>query len=450
MVLNHPLWNLYQHEASRFRNLLDDLLGQYSAFIHAFEVNGLRTWKENQSVAELAYRWNQLVVSGGDRHGCEPNANVNITNAQSFSEFAHEVRVRRVSHVLFMPQYADPLGSRWLRLFLDATRYYPDMPRGAQSWDDRTFHPDANGACLPALFPLEPSPQLPSADLCDDRNVRVKPSPSLATNNEPKRACPATRPGRWRRISMTSSALRVAFFPDSYNEVNGVAHTARQFEQYARRHGVPMLLVTGANESRVTVEDSITRMELKRGCISFALDRDLRFDLAFLRHYRRIAAALREFKPDLLHVTGPNDVGISGVIAAHKLGIPLAASWHTNVHEYAARRAKRIVPTGIAKREGLTQYVQDTSFKITARYFQIARWLYAPNQELIDQLGAATGKPCFLMARGVDATAFNPSHRDRKDGKIVVGYVGRSDCRKERSRVRRAGTRIKSRRTDQL
>jgi hypothetical protein len=149
VVLNHPLWNLYQHEASRFRNLLDDLLGQYSAFIHAFEVNGLRTWKENQSVAELAYRWNQLVVSGGDRHGCEPNANVNITNAQSFSEFAHEVRVRRVSHVLFMPQYADPLGSRWLRLFLDATRYYPDMPRGAQNWDDRTYHPDASGAACP-------------------------------------------------------------------------------------------------------------------------------------------------------------------------------------------------------------------------------------------------------------------------------------------------------------
>jgi hypothetical protein len=48
-----------------------------------------------------------------------------------------------------MPQYADPIGSRWLRLFLDATRYYPDMPRGAQSWDDRTFHPDANGLACP-------------------------------------------------------------------------------------------------------------------------------------------------------------------------------------------------------------------------------------------------------------------------------------------------------------
>ena len=72
---------------------------------------------------------------------------------------------------------------------------------------------------------------------------------------------------------MTASPPRVAFFPDSYNEVNGVAHTARQFEQYARRHGVPMLLITGAAESRVTVDDSITRMELQRGRISFGVEK---------------------------------------------------------------------------------------------------------------------------------------------------------------------------------
>jgi hypothetical protein len=149
VVLNHPLWNLYHLEPSRFRSLLTDLLGRYSVFIHAFEVNGLRTWKENQRVVELAYCWNQLVVSGGDRHGCEPNANINISDAQSFSEFVREIRVRLVSHVLFMPHYADPLASRCLRLFLDAIRHYPDMPRGAQNWDGRTFHPDASGVASP-------------------------------------------------------------------------------------------------------------------------------------------------------------------------------------------------------------------------------------------------------------------------------------------------------------
>jgi len=34
---------------------------------------------------------------------------------------------------------------------------------------------------------------------------------------------------------------RVAFFPDSYYEINGVAHTSRQFEAYSRRRGLPFL-----------------------------------------------------------------------------------------------------------------------------------------------------------------------------------------------------------------
>ncbi len=32
------------------------------------------------------------VISGGDRHGCEPNGVINLTAARTFSEFAQEVR----------------------------------------------------------------------------------------------------------------------------------------------------------------------------------------------------------------------------------------------------------------------------------------------------------------------------------------------------------------------
>jgi hypothetical protein len=36
---------------------------------------------------------------------------------------------------------------------------------------------------------------------------------------------------------------RPAFFPDTFHEVNGVAHTARQFEAFARRQQIPFLSV---------------------------------------------------------------------------------------------------------------------------------------------------------------------------------------------------------------
>jgi len=96
-------------------------------------------------VARLAGQWNQVLISGGDRHGIEPNANVNLTRATNFAGFVHEVRKERISHVLFMPQYAEPWKHRILNSTLAAIRNYPDFPEGSRRWDERVYHPDANG-----------------------------------------------------------------------------------------------------------------------------------------------------------------------------------------------------------------------------------------------------------------------------------------------------------------
>jgi hypothetical protein len=92
----------------------------------------------------------------------EPNANINLTNATSFTEFVHEVRRKRKSHVLFMPQYADPWKHRILRSTIDAVRYYPAFPQGSRTWDDRVYHPDANGVIRPLsqLWPAGAAPRV--------------------------------------------------------------------------------------------------------------------------------------------------------------------------------------------------------------------------------------------------------------------------------------------------
>jgi hypothetical protein len=113
------------------------------------ELNGLRHWDENREVAELAAKWNQVLISGGDRHGIEPNANLNLTRAESFTEFVHEVRRERMSHVLFMPQYKEPWKHRILESTLAAIRDYPEFPEGMQRWDERVYHPDAAGISRP-------------------------------------------------------------------------------------------------------------------------------------------------------------------------------------------------------------------------------------------------------------------------------------------------------------
>jgi hypothetical protein len=162
VVFNHPLWDLFLVGGEKHEFLVNEFLQKNGAYLHALELNGLRHWDENRSVRRLAEKWNMLLISGGDRHGVEPNANINLTNATSFTEFVHEIRSGKKSNVLFMPQYAEPWKHRILQSTLDAIRDYPDFPQGSRTWDERAYHPDANGVVRP-LSELWPKGRAPLA-----------------------------------------------------------------------------------------------------------------------------------------------------------------------------------------------------------------------------------------------------------------------------------------------
>lgn len=233
---------------------------------------------------------------------------------------------------------------------------------------------------------------------------------------------------------MIARPIRVALFPDSLYEINGVANTCRNFVAYSRRIDSPLLVVSASEPLGSKQDGNVTYFGVKRGPISFAIEKDLRFDLAIFRHLKPVVEMLREFNPDVVHITGPSDIGMLGAMAAHRLHIPVAASWQTNIHEYAARRADTIIPKFISgeRRARMLQTIENVSFRLATLYYDVARFHFAPNQELIDKLHAASHKPCSLMERGVDLAMFNPAHRDRPaDGEFVIGYVGRLSTEKK-------------------
>ena len=227
---------------------------------------------------------------------------------------------------------------------------------------------------------------------------------------------------------------RIAYFPDSFHEINGVAHTSRHFEAFARRRNLPFLCVrAGDREENLIQDGNVWTLELPRGIFSFALEKDLRFDPAFPRHVPLIEETLARFSPDLIHITGPSEVGMLGAGLAHHLGLPLAASWHTNVHEYAARRADwflRMLPKERA--EATEQKIEDLTLTAAAKFYSVARILFAPNRELCKLLERTTGRECRLMPRGVDAELFHPAKRLRntEDTEFVLGFVGRLSIEK--------------------
>ena len=148
-VFNHPIWDLHKVGAANHKRELVQFMDDFGDRIHALELNGLRDARENRAVAQLARETGQLLISGGDRHGTEPSACVNLSRARNFREFVDEIRVERRSHVLFMPQYKRPWEERILHSTLDAVTDFPEFPQGWRRWDDRAFHPDRDGAMRP-------------------------------------------------------------------------------------------------------------------------------------------------------------------------------------------------------------------------------------------------------------------------------------------------------------
>ncbi len=149
VVVNHPLWDEKGIGRAEHVATLRNLLNRHAPDIHALEVNGLRSWSENERVIRFGRGVNLPVVAGGDRHGLEPNAIVNLSRGTTIQEFAREVRYQRFSHIVLMPQYRQCRKLRIARMVLDVLRDYPGM-EVRRNWGDRVFcRNPATGVSVP-------------------------------------------------------------------------------------------------------------------------------------------------------------------------------------------------------------------------------------------------------------------------------------------------------------
>ena len=202
--------------------------------------------------------------------------------------------------------------------------------------------------------------------------------------------------------------------------------TSKRLIGYAQKNGYPFLCIHAGKKTVAYEEDTVRYLSLKRSPIAFRMDEDLAYDPLFQRHTSRVLRELIDFEPDIIHITGLNDVSIVGSYLAWKLQLPLLGSWHTNLHEFAARRLMKIfgfLPsstvhkmTGIAERKIMDGAVL---------YYKMPKVVLSPNQELVDLLAEGTGRRSYLMTRGVDTEMFSPEKRTALDGKFRMGFVGR-------------------------
>src|SRR5277367_6724425 len=223
-----------------------------------------------------------------------------------------------------------------------------------------------------------------------------------------------------------TSVPRVSLFCETFHEINGVALTARQLVAYASRRNFPMLAIHGGLQPSEQEEGSVRRVEVKRGLLSFPIEKDLKYDLFFWRYLPRIRNEVLRFKPDVIHITSPGELGQLGAYLCRRLRIPLVASWHTNFHQFGSRRLQQmmgLLPKAVV--DPTVAWSQDRGLQFLLWFYGKAKVTLAPTQSQVEWLEKELKTPSFLMPRGVDAELFNPNGRTVNDGVLRLGFVGR-------------------------
>jgi glycosyltransferase involved in cell wall biosynthesis len=130
----------------------------------------------------------------------------------------------------------------------------------------------------------------------------------------------------------------------------------------------------------------------------------------------RVARFLRDFRPDLVHVVNPVLLGIAGVWAARRAGIPVVASYHTDVTRYA----------GFYRLGWLRPVIR----RVVSALHRRAVINLATSSQRCSDLRTLGAPDVRLWRRGVDLDLFHPRHRTRpadRDGarRVSALYVGR-------------------------
>ncbi|MEQ1764920.1 MAG: hypothetical protein ABL984_17460 [Pyrinomonadaceae bacterium] len=151
IVLNHPSWDIEMIGQQRHDHALRSFTRIHGHYFHAIELNGFRPWAENQIAIRLAEELDLPIVSGGDRHCLHHNSMINITNADSFSEFVEEVRFDKQSQVLILPEYSKSLLHRQISSISQILGEFPSFPESRRKWSQRIYFDWQDGRGLRSL-----------------------------------------------------------------------------------------------------------------------------------------------------------------------------------------------------------------------------------------------------------------------------------------------------------
>ncbi|MEV0181139.1 glycosyltransferase family 1 protein [Streptomyces sp. NPDC050625] len=208
--------------------------------------------------------------------------------------------------------------------------------------------------------------------------------------------------------------MRVVIVTESFPpDVNGVAHCALQTARHLVDRGHAPLVVAPAPAPGNKPDASAPCPVVHVPSLPLPGYPQVRVALPS----RRLAAALIEHRADVVHLASPFILGVRGMAAAARLGVPAVAVYQTDLAGYA----RTYVGAGEA-----------AAWRRIRSVHSAADRTLAPSSAAMHDLEAHGVPRVRLWARGVDTVRFRPDHRDEAlrrelapNGELIVGYVGR-------------------------
>ncbi|MEV0741340.1 glycosyltransferase family 1 protein [Streptomyces sp. NPDC050549] len=208
--------------------------------------------------------------------------------------------------------------------------------------------------------------------------------------------------------------MRVVIVTESFPpDVNGVAHCALQTARHLVDRGHHPLVVAPATAAGSGPDAQSPCPVIRIPSLPLPGYPQVRVALPS----RRVAAAIAEHRADIVHLASPFILGVRGMAAAARLGIPAVAVYQTDLAGYA----RTYVGAGEA-----------TAWRRIRSVHAAADRTLAPSSAALGDLEAHGVPRVRLWPRGVDTERFRPEYRDEAlrrelapNGELIVGYVGR-------------------------
>lgn len=125
--------------------------------------------------------------------------------------------------------------------------------------------------------------------------------------------------------------MRIAIFTDTYlPEVNGVVTSIDSHTRLLGARGHQILII--CPKYRKPILHVVPRVQIKR-YRSFSLSSNRATRLA-LPSMASVAATLRRFDPDVVHVHTPLSVGVVGLATARMMRLPVVETYHTYIPDF--------------------------------------------------------------------------------------------------------------------